>query len=39
MELSIDLYRKMFLIRKSEEIIQKYYLDDKMKAPMYMSMG
>ncbi len=29
----------MFLIRKSEEIIQKYYFDDKMKTPMHMSMG
>ena len=29
MELSIELYKKMFLIRKSEEMIQKYYIDDK----------
>ena len=39
MELSIELYKKMFLIRKSEEMIQKYYMDDKMKTPMHMSMG
>jgi len=39
MELGIKLYEKMFLIRKSEEIIQKYYLEDKMKTPMHMSMG
>ena len=39
MKLSIELYKKMFLIRKSEEMIQKYYFDDKMKTPMHMSMG
>ena len=39
MKLGIELYKKMFLIRKSEEMIQKYYFDDKMKTPMHMSMG
>lgn len=29
----------MYLIRKSEEMIQKYYAEDKMKTPMHMSMG
>jgi pyruvate dehydrogenase E1 component alpha subunit len=29
----------MYLIRKSEETIQKYYPDDSMKTPMHMSMG
>ena len=39
MKLNIELYKKMFLIRKSEEMIQEYYLDDNMKTPMHMSMG
>jgi len=39
MILSMELYQKMFLIRKSEEIIRKYYSEDKMKTPMHMSMG
>ena len=39
MDLSIELYKKMFLIRESEEMIQKHYFDDKMKTPMHMSMG
>ena len=39
MPLNIELYKKMFLIRKSEIMIQKHYLEDKMKTPMHMSMG
>ncbi len=36
---SIELYRKVYLIRKSEEAIIKYYGEDEMKTPMHMSMG
>ena len=35
----ISLYKKMFLIRKSEEVIIENYFDDDMKTPMHMSMG
>jgi len=35
----IDLYKTMFLIRKSEEVIIENYFDDEMKTPMHMSMG
>ena len=38
-DLSLDLYRKAYLIRKSEEEICKYYPEDGMKTPMHMSMG
>ncbi len=37
--LNLELYRKMYLIRKSEETIQEYYPQDDMKTPMHMSMG
>ena len=36
---NINFYRTMYLIRKSEKMIQKYYAEDKMKTPMHMSMG
>lgn len=38
-ETSIDLYKKVYLIRKAEEAIIKYYPEDEMKTPMHMSMG
>jgi acetoin:2,6-dichlorophenolindophenol oxidoreductase subunit alpha len=34
-----NLYKKMFLIRKSEEVIIENYFDNEMKTPMHMSMG
>ena len=34
-----ELYKKMYLIRKTEEKIQRHYLEDEMKTPMHMSMG
>ncbi len=37
--LGIELYKKMYLIRKTEETIIKYYPEDEMKTPMHMSMG
>lgn len=38
-ELSRELYRKMFLIRRAEEVICQYYNENDMKTPMHMSMG
>ena len=38
-ELSIKLYQKMYLIRKTEEKIREHYMEDEMKTPMHMSMG
>ncbi|MDA8139108.1 MAG: thiamine pyrophosphate-dependent dehydrogenase E1 component subunit alpha [Desulfobacteraceae bacterium] len=37
--LSIELYKKMFLIRSAELQIQEIYAQDEMKTPMHMSMG
>jgi len=39
MNLSLELYKKLFLIRTAEEKIIKYYHEDDMKTPMRMSMG
>lgn len=36
---SLDLYKKIYLIRKAEELIIKHYPEDEMKTPMHMSMG
>lgn len=38
-DLNIELYRKMYLIRRSEEKIREVYSEDEMKTPMHMSMG
>lgn len=38
-KLSLDLYRKMYRIRRAEELIIKHYHEDDMKTPMHMSMG
>jgi pyruvate dehydrogenase E1 component alpha subunit len=35
----IDFYKQLYLIRTSEQMIQKYYSEDEMKTPMHMSMG
>ncbi len=35
----IDLYKRMYLIRKSEDVIIEYYSEDEMKTPMHMSKG
>lgn len=37
--LGLDLYKKMYLIRRAEELIIKHYPEDEMKTPMHMSMG
>ena len=38
-KLNIELYKKLYLIRKAEERIQGEYAKDEMKTPMHMSMG
>lgn len=38
-KLNIELYRKMYLIRKAETAIRDHYTEDEMKTPMHMSMG
>lgn len=37
--LSLELYKKLYLIRRAEEAIIKYYPENDMKTPMHMSMG
>lgn len=37
--LNLDLYKKMYLVRKSELTIIEHYATDQMKTPMHMSMG
>lgn len=37
--LSIDLYKKLFLIRRAEEVICQCYSENDMKTPMHMTMG
>jgi acetoin:2,6-dichlorophenolindophenol oxidoreductase subunit alpha len=37
--LGIELYKKLYLIRRAEEKIQEHYAEDEMKTPMHMSMG
>lgn len=38
-KLNEKLYRKMYLIRKVEKVIQRHYGEDEMRTPMHMSMG
>lgn len=38
-KLNIELYKKVYLIRKSEETIIEYYMDDDMKTPVHLSVG
>jgi pyruvate dehydrogenase E1 component alpha subunit len=38
-DLSINLYKSMYLMRRAEETIQFHYAEDEMKTPMHMSMG
>jgi TPP-dependent pyruvate/acetoin dehydrogenase alpha subunit len=35
----LELYRKLYLIRRAEEKIREHYNEDEMKTPMHMSMG
>ena len=36
---SLDLYTKMYRIRRAEDLIVKHYSEDQMKTPMHMSKG
>lgn len=38
-KLSQELYEKLYLIRRSEELIQEHYMQNEMKSPMHMTMG
>lgn len=38
-EINLALYKKVYLIRKTEEKIREHYNEDEMKTPMHMSMG
>lgn len=38
-DISLDLYRVVYMIRRCEEVIVRIYPDDNMKTPMHMSMG
>ena len=38
-EMGLDLYRRMYQIRRAEELIIEHYHEDEMKTPMHMSMG
>ena len=38
-KLHLELYKKLYLIRRAETEIQKHYGEDEMKTPMHMSMG
>jgi TPP-dependent pyruvate/acetoin dehydrogenase alpha subunit len=38
-DIDVSFYEKLYLIRKAELTIQKYYSEDEMKTPMHMSMG
>lgn len=37
--LNLELYKKIYLIRQTEEVIRRHYVEDEMKTPMHMSMG
>ena len=39
LELNLELYEKLYLIRRSEEMIQKHYMEDEMKTPVHLSVG
>lgn len=39
LQLNLELYKKIYLIRKTEEAIIAEYDKDEMKTPMHMSMG
>ena len=39
MKLNIELYKKIYLIRRSEEKIKKHFYEDEMKTPVHLSVG
>ena len=38
-KLNLELYKRLYLARRAEEYIIRYYSEDDMKTPMHMSMG
>lgn len=38
-DLNLELYRRLLLIRRAEELIVEHYAANEMKTPMHMSMG
>lgn len=38
-KINLELYKKIYLIRKAEQTIIENYPDDEMKTPMHMSVG
>jgi len=38
-ELNVELYKKVYLIRRTEEKIREHYMEDDMKTPVHLSMG
>lgn len=39
MPLNLELYRKMYLIRRTEEAVCRHYSEDEMKTPVHLSIG
>jgi len=38
-KLNYELYKKIYLIRESEEKIREHYMEDEMKTPVHLSVG
>ena len=38
-ELNVELYKKVYLIRNTEEKIREHYMEDEMKTPVHLSIG
>ena len=38
-ELNVELYKKVYLIRRAEEKIREHYMEDEMKTPVHLSIG
>lgn len=38
-KLNLELYKKVYLIRKAEEKIREHYMEDEMKTPVHLSIG
>lgn len=39
MDLNVELYKKVYLIRRTEEKIREHYMEDEMKTPVHLSIG
>lgn len=38
-KLNLDLYKELYLVRRSEEKIREHYMEDEMKTPVHLSVG